>query len=229
MGFGEGHGPVALLGSGEFLPVMEDLDRLLLEGRPRRVIHLPTAAALEGPARVGHWAQMAEAHFARIGAVVETLPVHTAADAHDPALAARVEGAGMLYMSGGKPSHLVGVLRGSPLWDAMRDAWAQGAAMVGCSAGAMAMSATLPAFRSKGGPALGMLDHITVVPHYDRFGRLMRPVTRVDGRSLIVVGIDENTAAHGGPRRWSVHGHGRVHVIGNGRREAHSAGSVFQL
>ncbi len=47
------NGLIALLGSGEYLPVMDDVDRYLLancgaEGRKPRVVCLPTAAGQEG-------------------------------------------------------------------------------------------------------------------------------------------------------------------------------------
>jgi len=43
------NGLIALVGSGEYLPVMDDVDRFLLvnsgaQGRPARVVCLPTAA-----------------------------------------------------------------------------------------------------------------------------------------------------------------------------------------
>ena len=41
-------GPLALVGSGEYLPVLEPLERALLEGRPPRYVQLATAAAPEG-------------------------------------------------------------------------------------------------------------------------------------------------------------------------------------
>ena len=50
-------GPIALVGSGEFLPVMEDVDRGLLAGRPPRAAFLPTAAGEEGPVVVTATAQ----------------------------------------------------------------------------------------------------------------------------------------------------------------------------
>src|SRR5207237_49542 len=50
---GGGAGPIALVGSGEFLPAMEAVDAALLAGRPARAVFLPTAAGAEGRARVG--------------------------------------------------------------------------------------------------------------------------------------------------------------------------------
>ena len=42
-----GPGPIALVGSGEYLPIMEDVERDLLRGRPPRMAQLATAAAPE--------------------------------------------------------------------------------------------------------------------------------------------------------------------------------------
>jgi cyanophycinase-like exopeptidase len=222
-------GPLALLGSGEFLPVMADLDRSLLEGRPQRVVHLPTAAGLEGEARLRYWADLAASHFDDLGVEVETLPVLDRATALEPVNADRISGAGMVFMSGGNPGHLVESLRGTALWASIVDAWRAGAALVGCSAGAMAVSAALPAFRTAGGEALGLLPGISVIPHYDRFGKMMKPIVRLHDRDVTVVGIDENTALHGGPEAWSVYGSGAVHVFGPDGKGEYRAGDRVNL
>lgn len=193
---------------------MEDLDRRLLDGRPARVVHLPTAAGLEGPDRVDYWRDLALGHFSRLGVTVETLGVLDRPDAERLDLAEEIIGAGMIFLSGGDPHHLVNTLRDTPVWAAIVAAWHEGAALVGCSAGAMAMSAVIPAFRRAAGEALGLLPEISVIPHYDHFGRMMKPVLRLQDRHVTLVGIDENTAIHGGPEQWTVYGHGSVHVTG---------------
>jgi hypothetical protein len=43
-----GPGPLALVGSGEYLAVMAGVEGALIEGRPPRYVQLPTAAAPEG-------------------------------------------------------------------------------------------------------------------------------------------------------------------------------------
>src|SRR5579875_2862711 len=109
-------GSVALAGSGEFLPVMEPVDRALLEGRPPRAAFLPTAAALEGDERVGYWLDLGERHFAAMGVEPVPVDVRTRDDAHDPELVARLEGVGLVYLSGGSPRHLADTLRDTPMW-----------------------------------------------------------------------------------------------------------------
>src|SRR5215472_8687581 len=46
-----GPGPLALVGSGEYLPVMTDVEGMLLKGRPPKYVQPPTAAAQEGEGR----------------------------------------------------------------------------------------------------------------------------------------------------------------------------------
>lgn len=208
--------------------MMADLDRMLLDGRPHRVVHLPTAAGLESAHRLDYWRRLAAGHFAGLGIEVETIDVRDRATATEEA-AARIEGVGGVFLSGGNPGHLVESLRDTPVWAAIIAAWDQGAVLSGCSAGAMAMSAVLPHFRSSGGEALGLLDRISVIPHYDRFGRMMKPVLRLRDREITVVGIDENTAIHGGPDHWQVYGSGAVHVFAAGSNEVFRAGETLVL
>ena len=80
-------GLVALAGSGEFLPVMEPVDRSLLQGRPQRAAFLPTAAALEGDERTAYWLDLGTRHYAGMGVEPVPVPVRTRDDADDPALA----------------------------------------------------------------------------------------------------------------------------------------------
>ncbi len=136
-------GPVALVGAGEFLPVMADLDRMLLatlgSARPR-VALLPTASYPDGEEAFQRWAAMGVEHFRSLGAEVEAVLVRDASEARDPANAQAVGEADLVYLSGGKPEHLLRALAGSPVWAAALAAHARGAVLVGCSAGAMVLA-----------------------------------------------------------------------------------------
>ncbi len=222
-------GPLALLGSGEFLPVMEELDRELLEGRPHRVVHLPTAAGLEGPDRIAYWTDLARDHYGRLDVYVETLDVIDRSGAERTDFAEEISAAGMIFLSGGDPHHVVDTLVDTPVWGAVVAAWLDGAALIGCSAGAMAIGGVIPAFRRSAAEALGLLPEISVIPHYDHFGRFMKPVLRMRDRDVTLVGIDENTAIHGGPDRWTVYGEGSAHVTRSGRSVSYAPGEQLTL
>ena len=73
-----GPGPIALVGSGEFLPAMAEIDAALLaaSGRSRpRVAILPTASWPDGEEVFRRWADMGAAHFTALGAEVEPVLV----------------------------------------------------------------------------------------------------------------------------------------------------------
>jgi len=240
-----GAGPVALVGSGEYLPVLEDVERALIAGRPQRYVQLATAAAPEGAQSLARWHALGADAAARVGAEQVVVDVRDRAGADDPALAALVDGAGLVYLSGGHPGFLAETLRGTAVWDAIVAAWRGGAALAGCSAGAMALSASLPDVRRPWRPALdglGLVPMVEVLPHFDRFAAWMPDlvVRRVAGApaGVHVVGIDEDTALVGGldgwdgsaaapGTTWRVHGRQSVWLLdAGGRREVATGGTV---
>ena len=224
-------GAIALVGSGEFLPAMEAVDAALLDGRPARAVFLPTAAAQEGPERVDYWLRLGADHYHRLGAEPVPLAVLDRHAADDPANAARVEGAGLVYLSGGNPGYLADTLRGTAVLEAILAAWRAGAALAGCSAGACALTAVADDVRTgEARPGLAVVPGLVVLPHFDRIER-WRPgiVSRragalADGQTL--VGIDEETALVTTDGGWRVEGRRQVWIIGrDGRRTGHAAGA----
>lgn len=227
-----GPGPLALVGSGEYLPVMLEVERALLAGRPGRYVQLPTAAMPEGPASVARWTALGQAQAARLGVEAVPLLVGDRSDADDPALAAQVAGAGLVYLSGGSPQHCAATLRGTLVWQAVDQAWRDGAALAGCSAGAMALTSWVPDLRRPGRPAdpgLGLLPGLRVIPHFDRFaGWLPDLVTRYLARApedVAVVGVDEETALVWADGRWTVSGRQSVWLLTKQGRTGFPAGS----
>ena len=246
---------MALVGSGEFLPAMAEVDAGLLAGRPPKAVIVPTAAALEGDERVAYWIDLGRAHYAAMGVEPVALDVRSRDDADDPAVAARVQGAGLVYLSGGDPHHLADTLRASALWRAIVDAWEGGAALAGCSAGAMALTAGAPpellAWRRRAGRAgrtgrtgrtptvdrgpngLGLVAGLAVIPHFDQMERL-RPGSlewfgawQPDDTTL--VGVEERTALVSTGEGWRVQGAGTVWAIDAGGRHAFGPGQAVPL
>lgn len=199
-------GPLALVGSGEFTPSMRHTDERLLDhvedaGFERAVAVIPTAAAIEGDAVVSRWLRMAHEHYAEIGAEVVELDVRDRQGATSLRHVADVGEVGMVYLSGGNADHLVSTLRDTPLLDAVLERWRWGAALVGCSAGAMSLAAGWPPFlRTSGrwGGGLGLVPGIAVTPHFDMVRRVtldaVRRAAKHAPEGLRVVGIDEDTA-----------------------------------
>ena len=232
-------GSVALVGAGEFLPVMASVDAELLAstGRHRpRVAVLPTASWPDGETVFQRWSALGVEHFEGLGAEVEVVPVRGRADADDPAHAQAVGEADLVYFSGGKPDYLLGVLAGSAVWTAALAANAGGSVIAGCSAGAMVLCAHLARFRTPPHlplgfvPGLGLVEGAAVLPHYDRFPETLAAVRVAQApRGTVVLGIDEDTAAVGRDGEWVVRGSGRVTVWRGRRRERLRAGDSFRI
>jgi cyanophycinase len=232
-------GPVALVGAGEFLPSMAEFDAGLLAatGRARpRVAVVPTASYPDGEAVFQRWASMGVAHFAGLGAEVEPVLVRDRAAADDAAAVQAVGEADLVYLSGGKPGHLLQVLDGSALGRALAAAHERGAALVGCSAGAMALAGfsfdfwvRLMPFPLRWGSGLGFAAGLSVVPHYDAWPEPFSALIAFQApRGSVVLGIDEDTAVVGQDGGWQVHGASRVTVWRGRRRERFRAGEVFR-
>ena len=204
-------GRIALVGSGEYLPVMHEVESMLLAGRPPRYVQLATAAAPEGEASLRHWHQLGAEAAERLGVEQVIIDVRTRADAEDPEWARRIEGAGLIYLSGGSPSFLAQTLAGTGVWRSISEQWRSGASLAGCSAGAMALAGHVADFRHprRGGtPGLGVLPGIRVLPHFDRMSKWVPEfaIHAAFAGEARVIGVDEDTALVGEPsaaEHWS--------------------------
>lgn len=233
-------GPVALVGAGEFLPAMSAFDASLLAAtgvvRPRVAI-LPTASFPDGEEVFQRWAAMGVAHFTALGAEVEPVLVRDRGEADDAAAVQALGEADLIYVSGGKPAHLLAALDGTAVGRALIDAHERGAALAGCSAGAMALAGHafdvrlrfLP-FPLRWGRGLGCAAGVSVVPHYDSWPEALSALIAFQApRGSVVLGIDEATAVVGRDGGWQVHGRSRVTVWRGRHRERFRAGEVFRV
>jgi hypothetical protein len=225
-------GPIALVGSGEYLPVLEPLERRLLEGRPPRFVQLATAAAPEGQASLARWHELGRSAAERLGVQQVVVPGRGPGERRRRGAGRprRRRRAGLPVRR--EPAVPAATLRGTAVWRAIERAWQGGAALAGCSAGAIALTDHVPDLRhplTPAEPGLAVVPGLRVLPHFDRFagrlpdGLLTRLVDTPPG--VTVVGVDEDTALVGGPGEWEVVGRQSVWVLtGDGRTE-HPAGS----
>jgi cyanophycinase len=162
------------------------------------------------------------------------VPIKSRDDAHREDLVASVEAASMIYFSGGKPSRLAEVLRGSPLLAAIRRALDRGAVYAGCSAGAMVASRVRDAQGRRGTSwlfGLGLVPNVSFGVHWDRAARIPGAQWWMTSRlpdDTWFIGIDEKTAILGDGVRWAVHGLGRVTLRGPGHDASYAAGDTFE-
>ncbi|MGC9961014.1 MAG: Type 1 glutamine amidotransferase-like domain-containing protein [Acidimicrobiales bacterium] len=214
---GEVSGVLALVGGAEWQRGCEFDSELLELSGGTDVVVLPTAAAYEHPERAVATAQK---WFSTLGGRATGLMVLSHADACLEENAAVVRGAGFVYLSGGSPLHLRSVLKGSAVFEALREAWRAGAVVAGSSAGAMVLCD--PMVDPRGGAytvGLGLVEQLAVVPHHDGGGSgLLWRTLELAPAGVPVVGIPERTALirkAGGS--WRSAGEGDVTVVLDGR------------
>lgn len=226
----------ALLGSTEFLPWAEEVDRWSLDrARAGPVLVLPTASAPEGDEVFDRWGRMGLEHYARLGVDVELVPLRTREDAERADLASRLDAAGAVFFSGGNPGSLAATLAGTRFWAKLMANLDRGLAYGGCSAGIAALGerAAWRLHRNTFWPGLGVFPGTNLAPHWDAVDAyipgLVKALVANLGPPFRLVAVDERTAMVGDGRRWSVLGAGGVHVLEDGGWTDHGAGSSFDL
>ena len=220
-------GSIALVGSGEFLPIMADFEKSLIDdgvkkGKTPSYVQIPTAAGQESDDRLKYWENLGNAQARLMNVEPHFLPIFTRDDAHNPELVTLINNSALMYMSGGDPHYLATTLINTPVWDAIVTNWKSGASLAGCSAGAMAMCAEVPNFRFSKREAtkgLNILPKLRVIPHFDKFFRWIpdsaAKIMMQAPEETILIGIDELTALvqRSGQDNWIVHGEAKVHIL----------------
>jgi len=203
-------GPVVLVGSGEYLDVMNEIDGYLLKtlggASTARVVLLPTASGLElnGPTS---WNNLGLQHFSKLGVQdIRATRIVDRESAYDPEQLALLRDGTFYYFSGGNPQHIIDSLRDTPAWEIINSAYEQGAILAGCSAGAMMLSGRTISIRQvmMGGQlklveSMGIVPELIVFPHFDRMAGFMdqtrfQQILKEIPDGYTVVGIDEDTA-----------------------------------
>ncbi len=203
-------GTVALVGSGEYLDVMNEVDTYLLgtvgSASAARVALLPTASGLE-PNGPTSWNNLGLQHFKQLG-VQDTCATQIIDREHafDVEQVELLQGANFFYFSGGNPQHVIETMQDSPAWNVIKTAYEQGAVLVGCSAGAMMMGGYTISIRQamQGSamdfvPGLAIVPQVIVFPHFDRMSGFLsqnrfKDLLQAVPANTTVIGVDENTA-----------------------------------
>ncbi len=220
-------GSLALVGSGEYLPAMLDLEKSLFEdglskGKEPVYVQIPTAAGRESRDRIRYWQELGEAQAKAMNAPVRFIPIFDREDAHNQEFVSLIKDAALIYMSGGDPHHLANSLRDTPAGDAIIENWLNGGSLAGCSAGAMVMSSHVPNFRlSRSEPTVGLnvIEGIRVIPHFNKFFKWIpessAKILLDVPEGSVLLGIDELTALvkRSNDSDFEVFGEAKVHVL----------------
>jgi cyanophycinase len=225
-------GYLLLEGGSEFGGRMQqpDLKAIELAGgfdAPVRII--PTAAAPDNnDRRAGdngiRW-------FERLGARdVASLPLVDKASANEESIVKALREAKLIYMLGGFTGYLGETLKGSAAWQAVLEAYAQGAVVAGSSAGAMVMCEFYyDHTQGQVVDGLNLVPHSIVLPHHNAFGKSWAS-RLLEISQATLIGIDEETGmSDDGAGRWTVHGGGNFTLYRNRQVEIYPTGKSFSV
>ncbi len=227
---GDGAGTLMIVGGRED----KTGDRLILRALARRAdggALVVVTAASNLPAEL--WADY-EPVFRDLGVRdVRHLHADTRQEAADPERVRLLDGAAVVFFTGGNQLKLTSQLGGTPLYDRLRDLYVAGGCVAGTSAGASVVCETMMVSGAgssttrvgeapRMAPGFGLLRDVIVDQHFAERGRIGRLIGAVAQNPRILgVGIDENTAivCERG-ERFTVLGAGGVYVL-DGRDAPH--------
>ena len=227
-------GYLLLEGGAEFGGGMRDPDLKAIElagglNVPIRII--PTAAAPDNNhQRAGNngirW-------FQSLGATdVTSVPLISRIRADEKNLAQSLREAKLIYMLGGFPHYLGQTLKDSLAWEAVLDAYRNGAIVAGSSAGAMVMCEF---YYDPSGKrvheGLNLVPNSFILPHHNTFGKSWASSLLKKRPNATLIGIDEQTGMinDGENGSWTVHGRGSVTLYRENQVESHQTGRYFSV
>jgi cyanophycinase len=234
MRYNSSMGYLLLEGGAEFGGRMRDPDLQAIElaggfNAPIRII--PTAAAPDhNHQRAGNngvrW-------FQSLGAKdVVSLPLIDKSSANDEKITSSLRIARLIYLLGGFTHYLGQTLKGSLAWQAVVDAYRNGAVIAGSSAGAMVMCEFYyDPSSGKVVDGLKLVPNSLVLPHHNTFGKNWAPKLAKQIPTVTLIGIDEQTGMidDGENNSWNVYGAGAVTLYRRGMVETFPAGKTFSL
>ena len=165
---------------------------------------------------------------------VRHLHVDSREEAADPARAEVLDGAAVVFITGGNQLKLTSQLGDTPIYQRLRELYESGGCVAGTSAGASVVTETMMVTGNSSAsphvddalrmaPGFGLLPGVIVDQHFAERGRIGRLIGAVaQNPRMLGVGIDEDTAivCEGG-RAFTVLGAGGVYVL-DGRDVSHS-------
>ncbi len=164
--------------------------------------------------------------FTELGSA-DVRPLHavTRMQANDESVAAAVNDATGIFLTGGNQLRLSSMIGGTRLAEAILTRFRDGAVVAGTSAGASAISSHMIAFGASGATpkhrmaqiaaGLGLLPGVIVDQHFQQRNRLGRLLSLIAQNPMLLgLGVDEDTAGVVGPDQvMEVIGRGSITVV----------------
>jgi cyanophycinase len=171
--------------------------------------------------------------FKSLGArQVSLLPLIDQASANQDSIVETLKEARLIYLLGGFPEYLGNTLAGSLGWQAILEAFQNGAVIGGSSAGAMVLCQHYyDPYTQNLVEGLNLVPFTCVIPHHNTFGKNWAPKLAGQLPRILWVGIDEQTGMidDAGAEQWNVYGKGAVTLYTGVEVKVYRPGEMFSL
>ena len=152
---------IAITGSGEFLPSIKDVDKVLLSYiKDPYVLTLSTAAGKESKERQEYWENLSNTHFKSLNVPHKHIKAQNKEEITNDYLIYEMSKSNFLYFSGGNPQHLFNSINNKKFINELLRIKKEGI-LAGCSAGSMIMGERM--IKGKG---LNFIKNSIIIPHY---------------------------------------------------------------
>ncbi len=180
-------------------------------GSPRPVV-VPTAAMFEGTG-----AAINAVRHMLANSDVDVVSIPRRVPPTDAIVNSTLAAARFIIFAGESAIHLRSVMTDTEAWNAVLQAWADGAVLVGIGGAAAALAD--PMIDDRGGAftlGLGVVGTTAVLPHADQWGQeRMRRTTRLVSKGVALVAINDDAALVWHPESgWEAHGNVKVTLNG---------------
>jgi len=221
---------LALYGSGEFTPAVNEIDDYLISKyKLKSIAIIPTAAGKEKS--VNKWFNMAHDHFSQFNIKVIDIPIFKHYQADEANLVQKLAVVDWIFFSGGQPDYLLKTIQNSLLLKTVKNSINNNLLVSGSSAGAMIMGNYILVHPFKmifsnaatnWTEAFRIVDY-TILPHFNKISSNKKFIKNMTTKSPPSIkeswlGIDENTAL-------LINNQG-MKVLGKGRVEIHKLGQT---
>ena len=217
---------IAITGSGEFLPSILDVDKILINNIKDTpyALTFSTAAGKESDDRLLYWQNLAKNHFAELEVKHNHIDARNREDLNKNSVIEEMKKANFVFFSGGSPMYLYEAIVNSEFSAELNNVEQRGI-IAGCSAGAMIMGDKMIK-----GTGLNYLPQTIVLPHYGEsfYSWISNTVKVLNRGKYKLLCLEKDTYFIKDKNEYRVLGKQQVHIIFKKDHYTFSDGDIIE-
>jgi len=217
---------IAITGSGEFLPTIKDVDKILLSYiKDPYVLTLSTAAGKESKERQEYWENLAYTHFKSLNVPHKHIKAQNKEEISNNSVMNEISKSNFVYFSGGNPQHLFNSINNKKFINELLRIKKEGI-LAGCSAGSMIMGERM--IKGKG---LNFIKNSIIVPHYGEsyYSWITNTIKILNKGKYKLICLEKDTYFVINESKIKIIGKNNIHIIYKKDHKTFSDGDTLDL